>query len=182
MTLDKLLEQFYIENNIPLNGGKDDNTFKVKFLFFSVTLPNPTYRKKITYVHDLEHILNNCDTSWKGEGFIAGWEISTGFWKHFPISILIFWAAGFSLWIYPKAVFLGFKKGLSSKGIINLKLDKNDLMKMELDELINITKKEKQTKMTFIKWVEFLFWILISQIVFFTPLIVLVLIILFTFF
>lgn len=179
MTLDKLLADFYLENDIPPNGGKDDDTFQVKFLFFSLKLPNPSYRKKVTYIHDLEHVLNNCDTSWKGEAFIAGWEIATGFWKHFPISIFIFWAMGFSLWIYPKSVFLGFKKGLTNKGIIDLNLDKNVLMKMELEELVMITKKKRTTTITALNWVLFICWSLISQFIFLAPFILFVLLVLF---
>ena len=115
---------------------------------------------------------NNCDTSWKGEAFIAGWEISTGMWKYFPICTFSFWAMGYSFWLHPKAVFSGFKKGLNDIGIIDLKISKTDFMRMELEELEKITKKEKSTEMGSIEWFKFMFLWIISQVIFISPLII----------
>jgi hypothetical protein len=136
-----------------------------------LNLPNPKFRREALHIHDIQQILNNCNTSWKGEGFIAGWEISTGIWKHFQLGFLSLWAMGYSLWIYPKSVLNGFKKGLNEIGIIDLKISKSNFMKMEYSELIRITKKEKTTEMNFIQWTKFLLWIITSQIIFLFPLI-----------
>ena len=171
MTLDKLLTEFYAKNGIPKDGGIDDETFEFKVFGLKLNLPNPEFRRKALHIHDIQHILNNCDTSWKGEGFIAGWEISTGIWKHFKLGFLSLWAMGYSLWIYPKSVFNGFKKGINEIGIIDLKISKSNFMKMEYSELIRITKKEKITEMNTIQWTKFLFWIITSQIIFLFPLI-----------
>jgi hypothetical protein len=170
MTIEKLLVEFYKENGLTENGGIEKDTFEVKIFGINLTLPNPTFRKNIIHVHDIQHILNKCDTSWKGEGYIAGWEISTGLWKHFPISIFSLWTMGYSVWLYPKAVYLGFQKGLNDVGIIDLKISKPDFMKMEFDKLVAITTKEKTTKMGVLKSAEFLLWVLISQLVFLFPL------------
>ena len=169
MTLDKLVKEFYVKNRIPINGGITDNNFRVKLFSISLPFPNPKFRKDVIHIHDIEHILNNCDTSWKGEGFIAGWEIGTGFHKHFPINIFIFLAFGYSLWLHPKSVFKGYKKGLNNIGIIDLGFNKSDLMKMELDQLVQITKKELYTHMGIWQWSKFLFWSFISQIIFLFP-------------
>lgn len=72
MTLDKLLSKFYEENGIPENGGIDKNNFEMKVFGINLKLPNPQFRKEVTHMHDIQHLLNNCDTSWRGEGFIAG--------------------------------------------------------------------------------------------------------------
>ena len=114
--------EFYKENGIPENGGIDKDTFEIKIFGIKLKFPNPKFRKDVTHIHDLQHILNDCDTSWKGEAFIAGWEISTGMWKYFPVCTFSFWAMGYSLWLHPKAVFSGFKKGLNDIGIIDLML------------------------------------------------------------
>ncbi|MGB1451253.1 MAG: hypothetical protein ACPG7E_06035, partial [Marinirhabdus sp.] len=137
-------------------------------------LPNPKFRKNVIHIHDIQHILNGCDTSWKGEAFIAGWEISTGFWKHFPICVFSLWAMGYSLWLYPKTVFEGFKTGLNNVGIIDLGVIKSDFMKMEFDRLVEITKKEQHTKMGFLQWAAFLFWSFIGQIVLLSPFILVI--------
>jgi hypothetical protein len=136
-----------------------------------LNLPNPKFRREALHIHDIQHILNNCNTSWKGEGFIAGWEISTGIWKHFQLGFLSLWAMGYSLWIYPKSVLNGFKKGLNEIGIIDLKISMSNFMKMEYSELIRITKKEKTTEINVIQWTKFLLWIITSQIIFLFPLI-----------
>ena len=86
MKLDKLLQEFYIRNGLPPNGGINSDTFEFKLFGIPVTISNPQFRKKVTIYHDIAHILHNCDTSWRGEAFIVGWEIASGFWKYFPIN------------------------------------------------------------------------------------------------
>ena len=172
MTLDKLLIEFYKENEIPENGGIKKDTFEMLVFGVNLKLPNPKFRKDVIHIHDIQHLLNKCDTSWKGEAFIAGWEISTGLWKYFPICIFSFWAMGYSFWLHPKAVFNGFKKGLNDIGIIDLKISQSDFMRMEFEELKKITKKEKSTEMRVFQWFEFMFWWIISQIIFLSPLII----------
>ena len=171
MKLDKLLTEFYKENGILENGGINKDTFEMKVLGINLKLPNPKFRKDVIHIHDIQHLLNECDTSWKGEAFIAGWEISTGFWKYFPICIFSFWAIGYSFWLYPKAVLNGFKKGLNDIGVIDLKISESDLMKMEFEELQRITKKGQITEMGIVQWIEFIFWWIISQMIFLFPLI-----------
>jgi glycosyltransferase involved in cell wall biosynthesis len=171
MKLDKLLTEFYKENGIPKNGGINKDTFEIDVFGINLHLPNPKFRKKFIYIHDIQHLLNKCDTSWKGEAFIAGWEISTGFWKYFPICIFSFWAMGYSFWLHPKAVINGFKKGLNNIGIVDLNISKSDFMKMEFEELQKITKKGQITEMRIAQWIEFIFWWIISQMIFLFPLI-----------
>jgi hypothetical protein len=174
MTLDKLLAEFYKRNGIPENGGINEDTFEIKVLGMILTLPNPRFRKDVTHIHDIAHILNKQNTTWKGEAFIAGWEISTGFWKYFPICTFSLWAMGYSFWFQHKAVFLGFKKGLNVIGIIDLKISKPKLIKTEYSQLIKITTKEKTIKMGIVEWIQFLFWLLISQIIFLFPFILII--------
>ncbi|MCG8326156.1 MAG: hypothetical protein MI974_00665 [Chitinophagales bacterium] len=173
MTLESLLNEFYEKNGIPENGGVDKKTFAFKAFGLKFNMPNPKFRREVIYIHDIQHVLNNCDTSWKGEGFISGWEISTGMWKYFPLTLLSTWAMGYSLWLHPASVLKGFRKGLNDIGIIDLKISKSEFMKMELEELKRITKREQHTGMGFFQWCQFFFWVLVSQLVLLFPLIVL---------
>jgi hypothetical protein len=66
-------------------------------------------------------------------------------------------------------VFKGFKKGLNNVGIIDLGLSKSEFMEMEFDQLVEITKKEKNTEMGIWQWTELVFWSFISQIVLLFP-------------
>ena len=174
MKLKKLLYQFYLDNGLPDNGGIANNTFNVKLWIFNIPFPNPKFRKELVHIHDIEHVLNNCDTSSKGEAFIAGWEVGTRFYKHFPINIFIFLAFGYFLLMYPKTVFRGFKKGLNNIGIIDLGLNKSELMELDFNQLMKITKKKYHTKLGFPQLSEFIFCTIISQILLFSPIILLI--------
>ena len=173
MTISKELQRFYKENKLPENGGENEDWFYLHFKFFSLKLPNSDFRKKIVYIHDIQHILYNCDVTWKGESFIAGWEIATGMWKRFPIGIMSLWAMGFSFLLFPKEVYRGYKAGLQCKGVIDLKIEKDILLSLSLSELRSKIKKNKPTKMNTFQWVIYSFWIIISEIFFLSPFILL---------
>ena len=123
------------------------------------------------HIHDIEHILNDCDVSWKGEGFISGWEISTGLWKQFPIGLLSIWAMGYSFWINPKSVFKGFIKGINNIGIIDLNISKEVLMQMEYKKLIELTSRKNKKSIGFPHYLQFTFWLVLSQLILLTPVI-----------
>ncbi|MBA6155898.1 hypothetical protein H3Z83_05105 [Tenacibaculum sp. S7007] len=169
MTIAQALQQFYKDNNFAKDGGESEDTFELKFKFFTLKLPNSQFRKDVIHIHDIQHILYNCDTSWKGESFIAGWEIATGLWKHIPIGFMSLWAMGFCLLNYPKKVIQGYKSGLQSRGIVDLQITKQELLNLSIDELKEKIAKKKPTKMNILQWAIFLFWILVSQIIFLFP-------------
>jgi hypothetical protein len=167
MTIAQSLNQFYKKNNFKPDGGENDAFFEIKFKHFSLKLPNFSFRKKVIYVHDIQHILYKKDTSWKGEAFIAGWEIGTKMWQHFPIGILSLWAMGFSLLNHPKQVLTGYTIGLKNKGILDINLKKEVLLDKTLDELKNLMKKEKPKPFNKIVY---LFWSFLSLCIFLFPL------------
>lgn len=127
MTISQSLQQFYKENNFPDDGGETKDYFELKFKLFTLKLPNSQFRKDVIHTHDIQHVLYNCDTTWKGEAFITGCEISTGFWKHLPVGFFSLWAMGFSLLIHPKKVLKGYKAGINTTGIVDLKMKKEAL-------------------------------------------------------
>ena len=147
ITVEKLLAKFYKQNGIPADGGVNKDTFEIKVLGIYLKLPNPKFRKDVTHIHDIHHILKKKNTTCSGEAFIAGWEISTGFYKYFPICILSLWVMGYSIWLNPKDILKGFRKGLNDVGVIDLKISKSKLMKIEYNQLINMTTKEKTAEM-----------------------------------
>jgi len=174
MKVEQLLFKYYKENGIPENGGYDKDTFEMKVFGINLTIPNPQFRKEAIHIHDIQHILNDCDTSWKGEGFISGWELSTGMWKYFPLGLLSLWAMGYSLWIHPRAVIKGFKKGVNEIGVIDLSINKSDFMKMEFNQLKTITKRTKRIEIGMWHWIQFLFWCLVSQLILLSPIILMI--------
>ena len=176
MTLSEHLDEFYNKYNIPIQGGINDRTFEVPLPLFNLKLPNLSWRKKMLYIHDLEHILNQQNVSWKGEMYIASWEISTGFWKSFPIIIFPLWTMGWGLWKHPSAIYQGFSKGHFNNGIANLKLEKDNLLTLDLAQLKELTIRTRENSSGLFLNLKLISWILISQLVFFFPLILLLLI------
>ena len=148
MTLREQLDEFYNQYNIPAEGGVNDKSFVVPLPLFTLTLPNFPWRKRMLYVHDLEHILNEQDTSWKGEIFIASWEISTGFLKNFPILIFPLWTMGWGLWVHPQTVLNAFRKGHADKGIARLPIEKEILLDYDLSQLQQIRLPRASSKKT----------------------------------
>ena len=47
------LKDFYRENNIPEDGGMNDNSFIFKVFGLTLKLPNPEIRRKNIYIHDI---------------------------------------------------------------------------------------------------------------------------------
>ena len=173
MTLREQLDNFYRTYNIPEEGGVNDKTFEVPLPFFTLILPNFSWRRKMLYIHDLEHILNNQDTSWQGEIFIATWEIATGFYRSFPVIVFPLWTMGWGFWTCPEIVFRAFRKGSTDKGIARLNLSQDELLEMDLNELQQLTLNRKQrSRLSF--YVRFIVYGLISQLVFLFPVILLI--------
>ena len=78
---------------------------------------------------------------------------------------------GFCLLNYPKEVFRGYKAGLQCKGIVDLKMDKEALLGLSIPELKGLIKKDKTKK---VNWIQFLFWCLVSEVIFLFPLLLLI--------
>lgn len=172
MILREHLDLFYKKYSIPPNGGVELSTFEVPLPYFTLLLPNLSWRKKMLYIHDLEHILNEQDTSWKGEMFIASWEISTGFWKSFPLIIFPLWTMGWGIWKHPSSVFNGFRKGHTNTGIANLNIPENQLLAMDLSQLKILTQYKKPNYSQMYFYAKLTTWTLASQLVFWAPIII----------
>lgn len=171
MLVSEKLQEFYSRNNLSKNGGENEPYFFLTFRFFSIKLPNSDFRKKMVYIHDIQHVLYNKDITWKGESFIAGWEIATGLWRHFPINIMSFWAMGFSILQHPRDVLKGYKEGLLVKGIIDLEISKKEILNYTIDDLKKLIEKKNPNNFN---WLLYLFWVSISQVIFLFPLIIIV--------
>jgi len=173
MTLREHLDQFYLQYDIPAEGGVNDKTFEVPLPAFKLTLPNFPFRKRMLYIHDLEHILNHQDTTWQGEIFIASWEVSTGYYRNFPIIVFPLWTMGWGFWKHPSSVFRGFSKGYSDKGIARLNMEQAELLELNLSELQLLTLNKRANRSKTIFYFKFSGWLLVSQIVFLSPIIAL---------
>lgn len=177
MILAQKLEQFYAKNGLPEGGGATKNTFDFKAFGINLRIPNPKFRQKVVHIHDIEHVLFDQDTSWKGEAFIAGWELASGMWRHMPVGLFSLWAFGYSLWLHPTAVFRGFTTGGSQRGVIDLNLSEAQLLAMNDRELLSVMNQGKSVLSPTSLRGRFFLWILLSQLFFVGPAAALVLLI-----
>ncbi len=159
MIISTALKNFHKANNLPKNGGENDNFFYLKLASISFKLPNPRFRRKVIHIHDIQHVLYDCDTSWKGESYISGWEIATGMWKHLPIGFFSISGMLIGLFLHPSEVYKGFKEGLQHDSLIDSKIPKEELFNLSISQLKNRLKKSKSVKFN---WFYFLFWCLMS--------------------
>lgn len=171
-TLQNLLQEFYEREGIPM-GGVNSKYFTIRFLGVNLQLPNVAYRKKVIHVHDLQHVLNQCDTSWKGEAYIAGWELATGIWRHPVLAVVTLWTLGYCVWQFPKAVYRGYKKGLTMTGIIDLKMSKEDLLALDLETLRYKTTKKFPKNINLLEKIQFGLWVILAVCLFLLPVFVL---------
>ncbi|MFY0629841.1 MAG: hypothetical protein JXR05_05630 [Flavobacteriaceae bacterium] len=171
MIISAALKDFHQANNLPKDGGENDNFFYIQFKPFTFKLPNPKFRRKVIHIHDIQHVLYDCDTSWRGESFISGWEIATGMWKHLPIGLFSISGLFVGLFLHPKEVSDGFKEGLQSESLIDSKIPKEELLNLSISELKNRLKKKKSVKFN---WISFLFWCFVSIVISLFPLLVLI--------
>ena len=172
-TLEDHLQEFYLREGIP-NGGNDKKYFSICFLGLNLKLPNVAYRKKNIHIHDLQHVLNQCDTSWKGEGYIAGWELATGIWRYPVLAMISLWTMGYCVCQYPRSVYKGYKKGLTMTGIVGLKMKRQDLLALDLQTLRRKTTKTKQIKISLLHTVQFAMWAVTAMCVFILPFLLIV--------
>lgn len=170
--LNEELVQFYQKYQLPENGGVNDKTFGVPLPFFTLILPNFNWRRKKLHIHDLEHILHNQNTTWKGETFIASWEIATGFWRYFPLFIFPLWTMGFGLFSHPDSVLKGFMKGRKDCGIASLNIERDVLLSFTLEQL-QLATLNKRSFSKFRNITELIFWCACGLIVFLSPILLL---------
>ncbi len=85
-------------------------------------------------LHDVNHLLSGCDTSWRGELEVAGWELASGgcgwhllYW----IDRVSFFA--FGLVVAPRTALKGFRRGRAQRNVY--RLSKRRVLEMEFDDL-----------------------------------------------
>lgn len=169
MIISTALKKFHKANNLPENGGENDKVFYLKLASISFKLPNPKFRREVIHIHDIQHVLYDCDTSWEGESFISGWEIATGMWKHLPIGFFSISGMFIGLFSHPFQVYKGFKEGLQYDSLIDSKIPKEELLSLSISQLKNRLKKSKSIPFN---WFYFLFWCLMSGIITLFPILI----------
>ncbi|WP_268849350.1 hypothetical protein [Flavobacterium aestivum] len=170
-TVGEAIQEFYSENNFGDDGGANKRITWMKFGFLSLPMINLDSRNKNVYLHDINHVLTDNDTTWKGESAVSAWEIASGGWGNiYMIWFLALWAMGLGVLIYPKTVLKSFRQGQTMKNAFTSGLSKMELLNLSVCDLKSYVSNKPQNDNTLY------FWIPISLIIFLLPFVPLALI------
>lgn len=136
LTVGQALINFYNEHDFGEEGGIDKAVAYAKIGPIRLPIPNTAARKEIIWLHDLHHLLNGYDTSWRGEGQVSAWEVAAGgFGSKLYIWALVLGALSVGMFLYPASCFKAFVRGTNCRPILSLGLSKSNLMLLTISEL-----------------------------------------------
>ncbi len=166
-TTGQAIKDFYDKHDFGEDGGVNEKYAWIKFGFISIPIPNTESRRNNVYLHDVSHIVTGQDTTWKGESAVSAWEIASGGWKNLYIPCLLtLWAMGLGVLFYPKNVLKSFKQGLTMNNALTCGLSKNEIYKLPVIALRQLLSNKPKSDKNPIIWMTF------SFIVFLTPFII----------
>ncbi|MBO0938179.1 hypothetical protein J2I47_16625 [Fibrella sp. HMF5335] len=135
-TVQHALNQFYTDHDFGEEGGVNEQVVWLTFGPVAVPLPNTEQRKKVIWLHDLHHLLNEYPTTWSGEGRVSAWELATGGWGwQLYVWLLIILASSIGVLLFPRRAFLAFVRGTYCRPILSLGLTKTQLMQLPVSDL-----------------------------------------------
>ncbi len=131
------LVAFYLENNLPLDGGKEASFVKIHVnRWLSIYIPNFPGRKRALLKHDIHHLVTGYSaSSLSGESEISAWEIASGckaYWGAFLINTC---GALIGITIDVRKVFRAFVNGRGSKNLYHHVIAPEEALKMDIGEL-----------------------------------------------
>ncbi|MGQ0642963.1 MAG: hypothetical protein ACT4P6_19635 [Gemmatimonadaceae bacterium] len=144
-SLSDALAQHYVNHGLPLDGGEQDRTFRVRLGRLTVRLPNPPARRRAVFFHDTNHILTGYNTTFSdGEMVIAGFEVGSGcgrYWMAWFINLAMF---AFGLVACPRTMFRAFVRGRRASSIYRRTEDRARLGSMSVAALKSMIQLDQQ--------------------------------------
>ena len=139
----KALEFFYKNQNLDFATTTQNINF-YPLWFIKVPFPNIPARKKLLYLHDLNHVMFGYSTDLRGEAGLAAFELGSGFPKGFRVGYLYSpFALLPGLLLCPISVFQSFRRGFKSKNSCHLKMSKDQILATKVGVLKEKLKSEK---------------------------------------
>lgn len=138
MTILEELETYWQIQNLPESGGAKELFNEAKVGNFSFKYPNLDGQALI--LHDINHLLTNYQTNWKGECEVSAWELASGgrpghptTWIY-PILLVIL-----GIFICPIRTLKAYRNGLGKRNSFVISLETNifELTKNEVIERTN---------------------------------------------
>ncbi|MEE9254778.1 MAG: hypothetical protein V3U43_07575 [Pseudomonadales bacterium] len=117
MTLSQAREQYFIDNDLPVDGGYDLKWVPLKLGAVRLYIYNSRARRRAVPYHDLHHVLTGYDASPLGEGEIGAWELAAGTYPHWFATLINLPAVLIGLCLSPGRVFDAFIRGRRSRSL-----------------------------------------------------------------
>jgi hypothetical protein len=127
--------QAYFERAGLTEAGYDARWVRLQAGPIPLWFPNTAARVRAVKLHDLHHVVTGYDTSWKGEGQIAAWELAAGCGRHWAAWALNSGALLVGLAIAPRRTLRAWKRGRRSRTLYNLRELDEALLDLDLAEL-----------------------------------------------
>lgn len=97
-------------------------------------IPNTAARRRALPLHDIHHVITGYDSSWRGEGEIAAWELASGCSRYGAAWVLNLLALPVGLGLAPVRTWRAFRRGRRS-GNLYLRGWQDDWLDGSLDGL-----------------------------------------------
>ncbi len=148
----ELLQQFYIDNNLGLDGGQKSSSVKIELTpKFNIYFPNFDARRKAVMKHDIHHLLTGYDTSIIGESEISTWEIASGCKKYWAAFLIDTSGVMIGLPFNFSRVLRSFARGRRTKNLYYDMFSNETALDMkisELREILNLNHKNIAPNLT----------------------------------
>ena len=118
----------------PADGGYGEKSVKLRAGCLTLAFPNTATRVRAVKLHDVHHVLTECDTTWRGEAEIGAWEIASGCERRYPAWFLNLGAMTIGLAIAPRRTFRAFVRGRHSGNLYHTEFTE-DLLERGVGEL-----------------------------------------------
>lgn len=135
MTVEEALTVFFGSEHLGREAYEDAVNY-AKIGPITIPFPNPSARRRIVYLHDVNHILSGYDTTYGGEGEVSAWELASGFPRHCWIGYFyapIAFTAG--LFVAPLRMWKAWKRGRKEKNSCHAPLSREQMMATKVGEL-----------------------------------------------
>lgn len=152
-TVGQHIASFYKDNNFGEDGGVSKKVAYIKFGFINFPIPNLESRKNNVLFHDINHLITNNNTTWKGESAVSAFEIASGGWKNFYFPwVLTLWAMGLGVVFFTKSTLQSFKSGLTMKNALCSGLSKTEILNYPVKNLVTLVSNQPKSQKNLFLW------------------------------
>jgi hypothetical protein len=136
MRIADAIEDYYRSHGLPADGGVSGAWFQVHIGPLSIPLPNIPARRRVIFLHDVNHLITGYDTTFSGgEMEIGAFEVGASCGRYLVAWYLDLSVLALGLLVNPRGVFAGFVRGRRSASLYQQDLGAETLRAMTVAEV-----------------------------------------------